>query len=64
MPQPRFWHRSAANNRIKIGEVEMAKQLENITAPDFTLVDHEGRTVRLAEARGKNVVLIFNRSLQ
>jgi len=42
----------------------MAMQLENITAPDFTLVDHEERTVRLAEARGRNVVLIFNRSLQ
>ena len=42
----------------------MAKQLENITAPDFTLVDHEGRTVRLADFRSKNVVLIFNRSLQ
>jgi peroxiredoxin len=42
----------------------MAKQLENITAPDFTLVDHEGRTVHLADFRGKNVVLVFNRSLQ
>jgi len=41
----------------------MAKQLENITAPDFTLVDHAGRTVRLADFRGKNVVLVFNRSL-
>jgi len=41
----------------------MAMQLENITAPDFALVDHEGRTVRLAGARGRNVVLIFNRSL-
>jgi peroxiredoxin len=42
----------------------MAMQLENITAPDFTLVDHVGRTVRLAKTRGRNVVLIFNRSLQ
>ena len=42
----------------------MAKQLENIPAPDFTVVDHEGRTVRLAHFRSKNVVLIFNRSLQ
>ena len=42
----------------------MAKQLENITAPDFTLADHEGRTVHLTDFRSKNVVLIFNRSLQ
>ena len=42
----------------------MAKQLENISAPGFTLVDHEGRTVRLADFRSKNVVLVFNRSLQ
>jgi peroxiredoxin len=42
----------------------MAKQLENISAPDFTLVDHEGRTVRLADFRSKNVALVFNRSLQ
>jgi peroxiredoxin len=42
----------------------MAMQLENVTAPDFTLVDHEGRTVHLADFRSKNVVLVFNRSLQ
>jgi peroxiredoxin len=42
----------------------MAMQLENITAPDFTLMDHEGRMVHLADFRGKNVVLVFNRSLQ
>ena len=38
-------------------------QLENILAPDFTLVDHEGRTVCLADTLGKNVVLVFNRGL-
>ncbi len=28
-------------------------------APDFTLADQEGRTVRLSELRGRNVVLVF-----
>ncbi len=32
------------------------------TAPDFSLNDSEGRTVRLSDYRGrKNVVLVFNR---
>ena len=29
------------------------------TAPDFTLTDHEGKTVSLSSLRGKNVVLWF-----
>lgn len=29
------------------------------TAPDFTVTDHLGRTVRLSDLRGKNVVLWF-----
>lgn len=28
-------------------------------APDFTAVDHEGRTVKLSDFRGKTVVLWF-----
>jgi peroxiredoxin Q/BCP len=28
-------------------------------APDFTATDHEGKTVRLSDLRGKNVVLWF-----
>lgn len=28
-------------------------------APDFTAVDHDGKQVRLADLRGKNVVLWF-----
>jgi peroxiredoxin Q/BCP len=29
------------------------------TAPDFTVTDHTGRTVRLSDFRGKEVVLWF-----
>ena len=29
------------------------------TAPDFEVSDHEGRTVRLRDLRGKKVVLWF-----
>ena len=28
-------------------------------APDFTVSDHQGKTVRLADLRGKTVVLWF-----
>jgi peroxiredoxin len=40
-------------------------RLINTSAPDFTLTDIEGRTVRLADYRGKaHVVLVFNRGVQ
>jgi thioredoxin-dependent peroxiredoxin len=29
------------------------------TAPEFEVIDHEGRTVRLSDLRGKKVVLWF-----
>ncbi len=40
----------------------MAKVQINTTAPDFTLEDFRGRTVRLSDYRGdKHIVLVFNR---
>ena len=34
---------------------------ENVTAPDFELVDTQGITIRLSEFRGKYVVLVLMR---
>jgi peroxiredoxin len=49
----------------KKGE-EMAKKVQiNTTAPDFTLQDFEGKTVRMSDYQGrKHVVLIFNRGFK
>ena len=38
------------------------KQLK--TAPDFTASDSGGRSIKLSEYRGKNVMLVFNRGFQ
>ncbi|MBW6474046.1 MAG: redoxin domain-containing protein [Anaerolineaceae bacterium] len=41
----------------------MPKVSINTPAPDFTLEDYEGKTVRLSDFKGKsNVILIFNRT--
>lgn len=40
----------------------MPKVELNAPAPDFTLNDFQGRSVKLSDYRGrKNVVLVFNR---
>ncbi len=39
----------------------MPKVQLNAPAPDFTLPDFRGNPVRLAEFRGQNVLLVFNR---
>ncbi len=40
----------------------MAKVALNTPAPDFTLQDFQGKTVRLSDFHGKsNVLLVFNR---
>lgn len=41
----------------------MPKVSINAPAPDFTLDDFEGKTVRLSDFKGKsNVMLVFNRT--
>jgi peroxiredoxin Q/BCP len=40
----------------------MSQVALNTPAPDFSLVDMAGKTVRLSDFRGKtNVLLVFNR---
>jgi len=40
----------------------MSKVALNAPAPDFSLTDIQGRTVRLSDYRGRmHVVLVFNR---
>ncbi len=41
----------------------MSQVTLNTPAPDFTLLDFEGRPFRLSDLRGKsNVLLVFNRT--
>ncbi len=40
----------------------MAKELQGVLAPDFTLADYQGSPVTLSGYRGdRHVVLVFNR---
>jgi len=39
----------------------MGKVSLKTPAPDFELADFNGKSVRLSEFRGKNVLLVFNR---
>jgi peroxiredoxin len=42
--------------------VIVEETVEYQMAPDFMLIDHSGREVRLSDFRGdRNVVLVFNR---
>ena len=41
----------------------MSRVSLNASAPDFSLEDYQGQTVRLSDYRGrKHVVLVFNRT--
>ena len=40
----------------------MPKVAMNTPAPDFELPDYTGQPVRLSQFRGKNVLLVFNRT--
>jgi peroxiredoxin len=40
----------------------MPKVSLHTPAPDFELPDYTGRTARLADFRGRSVVLVFNRT--
>ncbi len=40
----------------------MSKVSLNTPAPDFALNDYLGKPVRISDLRGRNVVLVFNRT--
>ena len=45
-----------------VKEIKMARVEINTPAPDFSLDDFQGRSVRLADYREKkHIVLVFNR---
>ena len=49
---------------VTLKENPMTARLTNTSAPDFTLTDIQGRTMRLSDFGGKaNVVLVFNRGV-
>jgi peroxiredoxin len=39
----------------------MSRVSLNAPAPEFELRDHTGKTARLSDLRGRNVLLVFNR---
>ena len=49
---------------MTLKENPMTARLTNTSAPDFTLTDIQGRTVRLSDFHSKaHVVLVFNRGV-
>lgn len=40
----------------------MSKVAIHTPAPDFYLMDHMGKMIHLSDFRGRNVVLVFNRT--
>jgi len=51
------WGMAARLESLRRGEVRMLEP--GAEAPDFTVQDHKGRTVRLSDYRGRSVVLWF-----
>jgi peroxiredoxin len=39
----------------------MSKIAINTPAPDFELADYRGKTIKLSDLRGRDVLLVFNR---
>ena len=50
-----------ANHDVR--SMRVAKKMMGGSAPDFALPATDGRTVKLSDYRGRNVVLVLNRSI-
>lgn len=53
---------TATAERVDAAPAPSAPPAVGDAAPDFALNDSQGRTVRLSDALGKNVVLVFYRA--
>lgn len=53
---------TATSDRVEAAPAPSAPPGVGDIAPDFALLDSEGRTVRLADALGQRVVLVFYRA--
>ncbi|MBI2309644.1 redoxin domain-containing protein [Candidatus Collierbacteria bacterium] len=64
-PKPQISQATSTDDHHKPQPANEAvfKNLLNKPAPDFSLVDYNGRTVNLKSLQGKNVLLFFNEGL-
>ena len=53
----------AAHHKPKPADTQIFNSLLNLPAPDFSLTSFEGKTFKLADFRGKRIILFFNEGL-
>ena len=56
---PRTWLAFAAAGALLLASASARAAEVGQKAPEFSVLDHTGKTVKLSDLRGKNVVLWF-----